>query len=159
MTENLREALITQWSHELYNSNIYATMSAYLKNKGFDKIAGHFDGQVSEERGHADLILGLLTDLNIDFYAPQIESFDCSGINTIVDLADAYLQREIITTDSLDEIKLLAMDDDCPVPEEFLRMMIVKQQNELEEALTFKDKADIVGSDWRFVLLWNESLS
>ena len=158
ISNELREALVEQWSHEMYNSSIYLTIGAYLKNKGFDSLAKHFEDQRDEERGHADHILKLLTDLNVDFYSPQIDGFNCDRINSIVDIGNLYVEREKITTESLQELKQLAMDDNCGIVEESMRELISRQQAEMDESLTFQDRANIIGNDWKFVLLWDISL-
>jgi len=157
ISDELRAALIEQWGHEVYNAHIYIYIAAYFKNKGFDNIAKKFEGQWEEEQGHAKIILSLLTDLNIDFQTPKIDPCNMY-FATIQDVADAYLGREILTTKSLDEIKLAAMDENNPVVEERIREMIILQQNEYEEATTFMDKAQILGNDWKAVLLWDASL-
>jgi ferritin len=79
--------------------------------------------------------------------------------SNIIDVANAYLGREIITTQSLDDIKNLAIEEKNPVVEERMREMIKLQQNEYAEATDFMDKAEITGGDWKFVLMWDLGLS
>ena len=73
ISDELTEALKNQWGHEIYNSHLYTYIMAHLRNMGFDNIAKHFEGQVAEEREHAEMILNLLTDLNAEFDVPAIE--------------------------------------------------------------------------------------
>ena len=68
--------------------------------------------------------------------------------------SQAYVDREIETTESLNEIKISAMDSSCPIVEEFMRKMIVNQQKEMEEALDFQDKAELFPEWWQ-VALWD----
>jgi hypothetical protein len=51
----------------------------------------------------------------------------------------------------------MAISEDNPVVEEKMREMITKQQNEYEEATTFFDNAELCGSDWWRVKVWNDS--
>ena len=157
VSDHLREALNLQWSHEIMNSHIYLYFSAFLKNKGFDNLSKIFSEQFNEEQSHAGIILDLMTDLNMDFSSLPIESGDFP-INSIVDIAKFYLEREILTTESLKEIRDLAIDEGNAIVEEKMRDMIKLQQKEMEESLTFSDLSEVCGSNWMNVLIWNSSL-
>jgi ferritin len=154
ISEELRQALINQIGHEKYNANLYLYIAAYLKNKGLDNLAKHFEDQHSEETDHSLIIYKLLTDLNATVSIPEIDEINIP-INTIIDIASVYLDREILTTDSLIEIKQLAIDENNAVVEERMREMIKLQQAEYEEATTFQDKATLTEGDWKFILLWD----
>jgi ferritin len=155
--ENLENALHEQIAHEITNSHIYLYICGYLRNKGFDNLAKLFMNQYEEEQSHAKIIFDLLTDLNTNFSSLPIESGDFQ-INSIVDVAKLYLEREILTTESLKEIRDLAMDEGNVIVEERMREMIKLQQNEMEESTTFMDKAEICGSNWMNVLIWDGTL-
>ncbi len=154
ISDNLVEALQQQLGSEKQNANIYLFLAAFLKNKGFDHLASHFESQHAEETEHSLIIYNLLTDLNAPVIIPEINEVNLP-LNSIIDIATAYLEREILTTTSLMEIRDLAANESNPVVEERLREMIKIQQNEYEEATTFMDRAQLVGEDWRFVLLWD----
>ena len=157
ISENLRSAVCEQIGHEMLNANIYLFMCAFLRNKGLDNIAKHFEEQHTEETGHAKHFLNLLTDLNADVFIPEVDAVMIT-YSTIMELANAYLAREIITTQSIDALKKTAIDEDNPVVEEKMREMITIQQAEYEEATTFLDKATLFDEWWK-VGLWNESLN
>lgn len=157
ISEGLRLALVEQWGHEVYNSHIYLQVMAYLKNRGFDNIAKQFEDQYDEELGHAKIILNLLLDLNSEFKAPVIEEVPFE-INSFMDIAQLYLEREIYTTESLEEIKQLAMEERNSVVEERIRTLIMEQQKEYAEATTMLDKAEIIGSDLTALLLYDASI-
>ncbi len=157
ISEELHNALLNQWVEEKENSHTYLYIGAYLKNKGLDKMGKFFFDASLEEDGHAQSILKLLTDLNLDFIPRMIgeQVFDCSSISLV---ADKFLQREMQTTQSLQEIKEIAMSDSSSgfdaVIEEHIRKMISDQQSELEEALSFKDKSELF-TEWWQVALWD----
>ena len=157
ISEELATSLHEQIGHERFNATLYLYIASFLKNKGLNNIAKHFDGQHDEEIGHSRKIIDLLTDLGADVKIPQVDGCEIS-IGTILDIATVYLNREILTTESLDEIKKLSIEVGNPVVEEKIRYMISLQQKEYEEATDFSDKADILGSDWKAVLLWDASL-
>ena len=79
-------------------------ISAYLKNKGLDNIANLFYKQYKEELEHSEIILNLLLDLNANFIVPSIDEVGLE-IDGFLDIANFYLEREIHTTTSLNEIK------------------------------------------------------
>lgn len=157
MSDNLKDAICQQIGHEVHNANLYLYICGFLKNKGLDNLAKHFEGQHAEETAHAKEFFNLLTDLNTDIIIPKIDEMNMP-LDNIKTIAKIYLDREILTTKSIDEIKNMALQENCPVVEEKMREMISKQQHEYEEATTFVDKAELTEGDWKFVLLWDASL-
>ena len=97
INDTLRMAICEQIAHEMYNANLYLYICAFLRNKGLDNLAKHFEGQHAEETEHAKEFVSLLTDLNADVYISEIDGIEMS-FNTILDVALAYLNREILTT-------------------------------------------------------------
>ena len=95
-----------------------------------------------------------MTDLNSPVVIPEIDEV-FESFPTIIDLANAYLIREVETTDALNKIKKLAISDDNPVVEERIREMLKLQQHEYAEATDYLDKATLTGGDWKFVFLWD----
>lgn len=157
ISESLKDALLAQWIEESENSQIYLYAGAWLKVKGFTNIGNFFINGRKEEAGHAKQIFELFMDLNIPFSSGSISSGEFN-INSIRDIAERFLSREIQTTESLNEIKKLAIEDDSPaasIVEELMRKMIKQQRAELEEATDFMDKCSIFGDDWKAVMLWD----
>lgn len=157
MTGTLRDIICEQIGHEIYNANLYLYICAFLRNKGLDNLAKHFEEQHSEETGHAKEFMSLLTDLNIPVIIPDIDGIELP-FGTISQIASEYINREILTTASIDEIKKIAIQENNPVVEEKMRDMISKQQKEYEEANTFMDNALLCGDDWWKVKVWNDSV-
>ena len=152
--DGLASSLYEQLSHERYNASLYLFIAGDLKNRGFDNLAKHFEEQHDEEISHSLIIYNLLTDLNAPVKILEINEVSLS-INNIMDIATAYLEREILTTQSLNEIKKQAIEEENCVVEECMRGMIVKQQAEYEEATGFSDHAELMNGDWFKVLLWD----
>lgn len=157
VNDTLKIALCEQIAHEKYNANLYLFIAGFLKNKGLDNLAQHFLEQHGEETEHSLEFFDLLVDLNVPILIPGISEINMD-FDTIVELANTYLNREIYTTTSINEIKKLAIDDDNPVVEEKMREMISKQQKEYEEATTFQDNALLCANDWWKVKVWNDSI-
>ena len=157
ISDNIVESLQWQLTHEKYNANLYLYICGYLKNKGLENLASHFMQQHDEETEHSKIIFELLTDLNCNVIMNQIDEINIP-FNSILDVATAYLNREMLTTESLNDIKNQSINENNPVVEERIREMIKLQQNEYAEASDFNDKAEITGGDWKFVLMWDLGL-
>ena len=152
MSDNLRLAICEQIAHELYNANLYLFLCGFLRNKGLDNLAKHFEGQHEEELSHSREFFNLLTDLNGDVIIPNIEEVNIS-ITSFQIVAKMYLDREILTTASINEIKKMAIEENCPIVEEKMREMITKQQHEYAEATSMMDKALLLSEWWQVALL------
>jgi len=157
ISDTLRTAICQQIAHEIQNANIYFYMCGFLKNKGLDNLAAHFEKQRVEEHEHSKEFFNLLTDLNADIYIPEIDEVN-TPFPTISLLAKTYLEREVLTTTSIKELKNLAITEDNPVVEQKMREMISKQQAEYEEANTFMDNALLCADDWWKCKVWNDSI-
>lgn len=151
MSENLKNIIQEQIAHEIYNANLYLYIAGFLKNKGLDNLAKVFEKQRDEELEHSLLFFNLLTDLNAYVIIPEIEEVSLPLIS-ILDISKAFLNREILTTNSINEIKTIAIQEANPVVEEMARRMIAKQQHEYEEATSFADKAELMKEWWQCVL-------
>jgi Mg2+/Co2+ transporter CorB len=124
---------------------------------GADELRGVIEHQHQEEFEHSIDFFNLLTDMNADVSIPEIDEINVK-FNTIVELAEAYLNQEILTTTSINQIKKLAIEEDNPVVEEYMRKMIRKQLVEYAEATSFLDNALLCGDDWYKCKVWNDSL-
>ncbi len=157
ISDSLKDSLVQQIAEEKKNANIYLSIASYLNGKGLSRLAKKFEQQHSEEIEHSLILYKLLSDLSIVFVVPQIETYDISSIDNIVSLAELYLEREVLTTESLGEIKKQAMDEDNYVVEERIREMTKLQQTEYAESTEFLDKASLL-KEWWQVALWDSSL-
>lgn len=151
MSDGLCAGISEQIGHEIYNANLYLFICGFLRNKGLDNIAKHFEGQQQEELAHAKEFFNLLTDMNADVVIPEIGGINVE-INSIHDVAKLYLEREILTTQSIQELRIFAMGENNPIVEEKMRNMIGKQQHEYAEATTFMDKAELMPEWWQWAI-------
>lgn len=157
ISDSLKESLVNQLAEEKKNSNLYLSIASYLNGKGLSNLAKKFEEQHEEENSHAMIIYKLLSDLSIVFIVPEIESYDISSFENFIQFAELYLEREYFTTESLGEIKKLAIEEDNHVVEEQIRKMIKLQQTEYAEATEMLDKANIL-KEWWQVSLWDSTL-
>lgn len=154
ISDELNSALCEQIGHEQYNSLLYLHMASFLKNIGMNNLARLFEYQYHEEAKHVEMVCDILTDLNSQVRIPEISAIDIE-FKSISDISDTFFDREVETTESLDAIKKLAIDNENPVVEEAMRNMIWLQREEYEKACDFRDKVELMGNDWKSVLLWD----
>lgn len=157
ISQELSSLLVTQMGEEKTNAHIYLYIAGFLRSKGMEKLAEMFEKQYEEENEHFFNIYKFLTDLDIVPAIPSILGVEFP-INTIEDVAEKFMSREILTTDNLFEIKQVSSDEQNSIVEEFMRKMIDNQRAEYAEATDFRDKSAVCGSSWMNVLLWNNSL-
>jgi ferritin len=132
-------------------------IAGFLQNKGLNNLASKFEGQWQEEINHSKQIYDFLVDMNAPISMIEVQSPDFY-IESIQSIARAYLDREILTTTSLNEIKKICIEESDAVAEEFLRDMIKQQRAEYEEALDFLDKAELTQNNWMNVFIWDLAL-
>lgn len=156
LSDDLSALLLEQYCEEKYNANFYLFISGFLRNKGLNGLAKHFESQHDEEVGHSLLIYNFLIDLNIAFKVNEIDSIDFP-INIISDISEKYAEREIATTEHLQEELKQAEMDANGIAVEFLREMVNKQRNEMKEVFDFQDNATLCGDDWYKVKVWSDT--
>lgn len=157
ISENLIDAIIGQMREEKLNSHTYLFIAGFMKGKGLDNLGKMFEDQYKEENEHFHKFFNLLTDFNVVPAIPDIPSVELD-FTSILDVGNKFVEREMLTTASITEIRDLAMEEGFPIQEEFLRDMIFLQQKEMEESLGFMDRAELCGSNWMNVFLWDLGL-
>ena len=160
ISESLVDSLQNQMSHEMKNAHIYLFLSGYLNSKGIDKIAKFFSHQYEEELSHFKAIFDFLVDVNVSPNIVDVQETNALTLglsDSIISVAQKFMEREVLTTQNLSEILSLTIDEENVVAEVFVRDMISKQRGEYAEATDFVDKANICGENWMNVLIWNNS--
>ena len=152
ISDGLVEVLMNQWSHERYNAGLYLYIASFLEGKGLSNLSKLFRSQHDEEIGHSKIIFDLLSDLNVVVDIPSVEGCNMP-INSIGDIAKMYFEREVLTTESLTEIRNMAMEEGNGIVEEKIRETISLQQHEMAESTEFYDKSELTGGNWQFAHL------
>jgi len=158
VSSNLLQLLNEQISHEGYNAQLYLKIGTYLRNKGLNKMAAHFIGQVDEEHSHQKKIADYLTDRNEEVLALTIPEVALS-FTGIKQIAFLYLKQEQDTTAKLKSIARAAFEENDLLTFRFLQEVLEYQRSEEDEALTFQDKAELANDDWQTILLWDANFS
>jgi ferritin len=157
LSEEIVDILCHQISHEIMNAIVYLRMAGFLNSKGLKNIAQMFEKQHDEEMEHSGMVYNFLMDMGVDIIIPPTEGASMQFTNP-EDLAILFMNREIFTTQTLAEIRQMAIDAKDVLTEEFSRKMIEKQIKETSEFTGFIDQCNLCGDDWYRVKVWNDSM-
>jgi len=154
LSQNLNDAICQQIVIELGNQNKYMQIQSLFEDMQLKNLAEFFKEQSTGENGHANLFMNHLNDRNGgkvtigDVSAPQI---DFSDINSI---ADFYVLTEQQTTESIESLYNLALEEGSYIDLPFLSTMLNEQVEEEDTsqrvAMNLKMTKDIVLFDATF---------
>jgi len=103
ISEKLVSMLNSQVAHEIRNELTYRQISSWAHNRAMKGIASYFSSQADGEHSHADMIMGLLRDANVQLAIPTIEQ-PPSQFESCEMIASLYTGTEASTTDALEAI-------------------------------------------------------
>ena len=155
LSTSLNEALNNQIVHEYKNQLIYAQFESYFEDLQLTKIAKYFRERSAEEKTHADKFIAHINARTggkvsiVEVPAPDFEIMGVSGVG------DLYVQTEEGTTESIESIYELAVDEKSYIDLSFLLDMLSEQVSEEDEASEFALKAKNV----KDLVLWDASFS
>ena len=152
----LKKMLSNQLSHESYNAHLYLKISNILKVNGLDNLGKHFEGQFAEENSHQGMLVNYFNDRNelVEVQATNAVTVNPKGI---IEIAEAYLAQEQLTTSKLKNIAQCAWEEKDMLTFKFLQDMLQIQRVEEDEATTFLDQANLTKGEGFAVLLWNQT--
>ena len=145
ISERVSALLQSQVANELRNRMAYKAMSSWAHVRGLKGIAKYFEDQANDELLHSDKILGYLNDANVQIQIPSIPftgSYqDCESI------ARAYNEIEAGTTDEIDAIYTLAIEDKDFGTQQFLDWFAGEQVEEMGKAERFVNLVTTANGD------------
>jgi ferritin len=154
LSQTLNEALNQQILIELENQNKYMQVQSYFESLQLKNLANFFKTQSTGENGHANLFMDHVNDRNggniilgeVD--TPKINFTDISSV------ADFYELTEQQTTESIESLYDLALNEKSYIDLPFLQSMLSEQVEEEDTsqklALNLKMVKDIVLFDATF---------
>jgi ferritin len=140
LSQELNEVLNLQISHELRNVTKYMQIASFFENLQLKNLAKYFKDQSNQEKEHADKFMqhindrigGMVSLEEID--SPNLKLFDVSTV------ADAFVDTEVATTESIEAIYSLAFDEKSFIDLPFLMDMLNEQVEEEDSAQAFAEK-------------------
>jgi len=156
ISDDMRNLLLQQMSNELYNSQFYKKIGAYLKVKGLDNIGDFFLGEADGEVGHQKIILSYLLDRNIPVEMLVVPAVT-ETFSTLIDIGTLYVNRERDTTQHIKNIVSLALESDDFLTFQYFNETLIKEQIEEESiSMTFLDKVTILGDNQSMWVLFDK---
>ena len=145
LKKEMAEILVLQIAHELYNQNLYKTFANYFGVKGFLKLEEYYLKRSFEEYNHSEWIREYLNDCDIVFQYPQIDKVEIT-INELIDPFLLTVDKEIDTTDKINEIAVKALSLPDLATFNFLQKLISEQIEEEKISRTILSIAKMEGS-------------
>lgn len=130
ISKQLEKALNEQIVNELFSSNAYLAVAAYLDGEGLKVLAAHFLKQSDEERTHALKLMRYLLDvsgkLNIGVVAAPLGKF-----KSVEHAVRNSLEQEQLVTAQINGLMGLAHKEDDYATASFLKWFVDEQVEEL----------------------------
>lgn len=143
----LEKLLNEQIQKELTNSLAYLAMSNWFNFKGWFGASELFKTYSEDEIIHRDKFINYLLDLDS---MPIIPSSTFSPIineyNNIEEIINVAFEKEQETTESLEKIKMAALEEKDFVTVDFLDWFLLEQIEELAKVLYWIDRIEMMKS-------------
>ena len=159
MKQEILQALNKQISNEFFNSFLYLSISNFYYQQKFDGLGKHYKSQSDEERGHAQKIIDYLLkfELGQDIKLPLVSP--TQEWSSLYLPLDAALELEKVTTQQINELMLLTIENDDYSTQDFLQWYVDEQVTEEHEANYMLAQAKLDGAYNGLALrLLNDSL-
>mgnify|MGYP005810555989 CR=1 FL=1 len=140
ISKKLNAAFNDEIGLELFASNQYLNMAAYLESLPLKKLAGLFMKQSEEERGHALKFVKYLNDVGGAVKIPVIDA-PTATFKSVEELIAKSLKWEGDVTDRINEMMTMAVAEKDYAAQEFLQWFVKEQ---VEEMSTFENLLKIV---------------
>lgn len=154
LSETLNSSLNQQILHELRNQNIYSQIESFFEDLQLKNLAKYFRNQSLQEKSHADKFIQYINSrTGGKVTLSQVDSPSLS-LNSIEDVANAIVLTEEGTTESIEALMDLVLEEKSYIDIGFIESMLNEQVEEEDSvnklALNLKMCKDIVLFDHMF---------
>lgn len=154
ISEKLNAMINKQIAHEALNNMKYIQIYSYFENLQLLHLAKKFKSQAEEEISHRNQLLDYLNDryggiVKVD----EIPASDLT-LNNLLDVANAYLETELLTTDLIESILEQCELEKSYIDRKFLEEFLSQQLEEELGADEFMKKVLMV----KDILLFDATL-
>jgi ferritin len=145
-TKKLDTAFNKQFNQELFNSNLYLSMSAYFASKSLNGFANWMKVQADEERQHAEKFFTYMVDRGAKIKVAQIPAPTTTWRSPLA-AVKAGLEAEEFNTARLNKLMDLAITEKDHATKGLMQWFVDEQVeeeanfNELIDQLTLAEKA------------------
>jgi bacterioferritin B len=140
ISKKLNAAFNDEIGLELFASNQYLNMAAYLEGIPLKKLAALFLKQSDEERGHGLKFVKYLTDVGGTVKIPAIEA-PKPNFKSVEEVLVKSLEWEIAVTDRINAMMTMAIAEKDYAAQDCLRWFVTEQ---VEEVSTMENLLKIV---------------
>ena len=140
ISKKLNAAFNEEVGLELFASNQYLNMSAYLEGQALKKLAAMFAKQADEERGHALKFVKYLNDVGGAVVIPAVPAPQ-ARFKSVEEVVQKSLDWEVEVTDRINEMMTMAIAEKDYAAQDALRWFVTEQ---VEELATFENLLKIV---------------
>jgi len=146
ISKKLENALNKQFNQELYNSNLYLSMSAYFAGKSLNGFANWMKIQAEEERQHAERFFNFMIDRGMKVKVAQIPAPPATWRAPLA-AVKAGLEAEETNTSRLNDLMDLAIKEKDHATKGVMQWFVDEQVeeessfNEVVDQLTLAEKA------------------
>ena len=130
ISKKLNAAFNEEIGLELFASNQYLNMSAYLDGLPLKKLAGMFAKQADEERGHALKFVKYLNDVGGAVVIPAIAA-PTPTFKSVEEVIQKSLDWEIEVTNRVNAMMTMAIAQKDYAAQDFLRWFVTEQIEEM----------------------------
>jgi ferritin len=114
-------------SKEMYNNFLYLSIANYFSTSGILDLEKYYRMRADEERVHFMWIFDYLTDQDYELTVPAVETIK-EKINEDRDAFTITVQKEIETSDSIDKIYSLALEEKDNFTRQWLDRLLIPEQ-------------------------------
>lgn len=139
ISEKLVDALNEQITAELWSSNLYLSMSFYLKMQGYDGFASWMKKQSEEEKGHACKIADYIVDRGGTAKVEKIDSVP-QGWGSPKEVFKHVYEHECHVSKLIDSLVHLASEEKDNATQDFLWGFVREQVEEEATAHTIFER-------------------
>jgi ferritin len=136
--KKLETALNKQFNQELFNSNLYLSMSAYFAAQSLNGFANWMKVQAEEERQHAEKFFNFMIDRGLKVKVAQIPA-PATTWRTPLAAVKAGLEAEETNTSRLNDLMDLAIKERDHATKGLMQWFVDEQ---VEEEASFNELVD-----------------
>ena len=138
ISDKINAAFNQQIGHELGNSNQYVAIAAYFEGESLFGLARLFYKQAEEERDHAMRFVKFVLDAGGQVAIPDIPAPQ-NEFKSAEEAVGSTLEAENRTTNQINDLMTLAMDERNYTAQNFLQWFVNEQLEEVSSAQTWGD--------------------
>ncbi|MBS3816731.1 MAG: ferritin [Candidatus Thermoplasmatota archaeon] len=155
--EEMEEALNDQINAELYSAYIYLSMASEFASRSLDGFEAWMHSQFIEEINHGMRLYQYVNSRGGRVELDEIEKPKVEWDSPLEVFKDTY-EHEQYVTDRINELADLAEEKNDRATLQMLQWFIDEQVEEEESAEEILDKLEMIGDDYRGLMMLDEEL-